>query len=390
MILDREYPPDIRVENEIESLTEQGHELHIACYSRKGRKSKESYNGHTIHRKKISPFIFKSSVGCLKFPFYFNFWRKFIGELMREYSFDAIHVHDLPLAAVGHETGKKHNIPFVLDLHENWPAYLEISTHTNSLAGRLLSSNEQWVAYEKKYTIAANRVIVVVDEARERLIRLGCQPDKVVVVSNTLNLKEVTNLQHEPDPDYVTLFYGGGINYHRGLQTVIEAMPEIIAKQDKVRLWIVGDGSYKANLEAEAEKQGVTSNVRFFGYKPFKEMLDLLAQSDLALIPHLVSEHTNSTIPHKLFQYMYYGKPVISSNCEPIRRILEETGTGICYENKDELARIILSLVEDPEKYKALSAEGKTWVSNKYNWEYDRKRLHDIYATFEKEGKSGK
>ncbi len=35
MVLDHEFPPDVRVENEIEALLEADHQVHIACYTMK-------------------------------------------------------------------------------------------------------------------------------------------------------------------------------------------------------------------------------------------------------------------------------------------------------------------------------------------------------------------
>lgn len=386
MILDREFPPDIRVENEIESLVSAGYNVHIACYTRKNKKSREEYKSYTIHRKPISNFIYKSSVACLKLPFYFSFWKKFVFQLLKMENFDVIHIHDLPLAKIGSLARKKYHTPFILDLHENWPAYLRISTHTQNFLGKLLSNNKQWINYEKKYVTLANKVIVVVNEAKERLQNITSDQEKITVVSNTLNLKEVSGLKKKIDNEYITLFYGGGINFHRGLQTVILAMDEIISKNKKIRLWIVGDGSYKNELEKICDKMNLNPYIKFYGFKPFNEMLDLLSQSDIALIPHLVSDHTNSTIPHKLFQYMYYEKPIISSDCLPIKRILDETKTGVTYNSKNvkELSELVLDIASNQEKYDSMKKNGKFWVNNKYNWDIDTQNLLKIYDTLNK------
>jgi len=40
MILESEFPPDVRVENEIVALTEAGHEVHLACSTRKNDRKK--------------------------------------------------------------------------------------------------------------------------------------------------------------------------------------------------------------------------------------------------------------------------------------------------------------------------------------------------------------
>ncbi|HHE37073.1 MAG TPA: hypothetical protein ENL20_00665, partial [Candidatus Cloacimonetes bacterium] len=83
MVLENEFPPDTRVENEIQTLSNAGHEIHLACLTFQNKKEFEQKENYLIHRKKISDFTFKTSVGCLKFPFYFNFWRKYLIELFR-------------------------------------------------------------------------------------------------------------------------------------------------------------------------------------------------------------------------------------------------------------------------------------------------------------------
>ena len=64
MLLDHVFPPDIRVENEIESLSNAGHEVHIACFMRKGEPSVETTENCVIHRKEISSLVYKASVGA--------------------------------------------------------------------------------------------------------------------------------------------------------------------------------------------------------------------------------------------------------------------------------------------------------------------------------------
>ena len=107
IILESDFPPDVRVENEMLALSENGHEVHLACSTRKDRPETDTYGKCTIHRKKMSEFIYKSSVGCLKFPFYFNFWREFISGLCKRENFDVIHISDLPLSKIGVEIKRK-------------------------------------------------------------------------------------------------------------------------------------------------------------------------------------------------------------------------------------------------------------------------------------------
>lgn len=386
MVLDREFPPDVRVENEIEALTEAGHEIFLASYTRKDGISKENFNNAVIYRKPISKFYYKSSVGCLKFPFYFNFWKRYINKLFKENNFDAIHIHDLPLAAVGLYFKKKYNIKLTIDLHENWPALLEMSAHTNTFLGKLLSSNAQWKRYEKKMLDKADKVVVVVDEAKQRLINdLNIDENKIHIVSNTLNIGKFNVNENNIDKDYFTLVYAGGINKHRGIQNIIKAFPEIVKAIPNIRLWVIGAGSYVDELKKLTNDLELNLNIKFWGWKSVDEMAELIAQSDLTLIPHLKSDHTDSTIPHKLFQYMYLNKAVLSSDCAPIKRILLETNSGLTFKDRDieDIENQIINLYNNKDLFEKLKSNGKNWVLKKYNWNVDKMNLCDLYSVLD-------
>ncbi len=377
MILDHEFPPDIRVENEIEALSEAGHEIHLACFTRKNRSAYEISGTCHIHRKPISGLVYKSSVAAMTFPVYFRFWRRFISHLTRKFSIDAIHVHDLPLTQVAAGICKKNHIPLTVDLHENWPAYLRISIHTKSLAGRILSPNKRWINYEKKSLAAADHIVVVVKEAAQRLIDLGLDPERIKVVSNTLNLRHFKITPTEKSGDDIILFYAGGLTYHRGLQVVIQAMA--VVAQPNIKCWILGEGSYKKELEELVSTLGLEEQVIFKGWQPYEKMTEMMMDADYTLIPHLRSDHTDSTIPHKLFQYMYAGKPIIASNCKPIERIVNETKSGYIYmaDQPGDMAKVLQQLKDDdPDSY---VEKGRKWVKEKYNWSVDNKVLLSIY-----------
>jgi len=380
MVIDHEFPPDIRVENEIEALLEAKYEIHVACFTRKSRKSMDNFLGAIIHRKTISKFVYKTSVGALKFPFYFNFWKKYLTELFEKYQFDAIHIHDLPLASVGKIFAKRYGIKFVLDLHENWPSLLEVSQHTKTFIGKIISNQKQWKKYEIESCINADNIITVVEEAKDRLINLGIDKNKISIVSNTINFNHFKIIESEPDKNYYTALYSGGINKHRGLQYVIKGIKYLNELQKPFRLWIIGDGSYLPDLKQLAKKEGVFDQVQFFGWKPFDEMQTYFGKADFFLIPHNKSEHTDTTIPHKIFQYMYSNRPVIASNCAPIERILTKTNSGMIYKfnNPKYFAQKVIELLHF-KQIELFGKNGQKAVIEKYNWINDSKILQQIY-----------
>jgi glycosyltransferase involved in cell wall biosynthesis len=381
MVLESEFPPDVRVENEMLALTESGHEVHLACTTRKNRSANDVLGKAIIHRKPVTPFIYKSSVGCLKFPFYFNFWRKFIFGLCSEQKFDVIHIHDLPLSIIGVEIKKRFRSLLVIDLHENWPALIKTAPHTQSFLGKMLSSNRQWVEYERKMLPEADKIITIVEEARDRILGLGIDPGKICMVSNTINFENLSITPRKKDSDSFVIFYGGAINKHRGLQVVLEAIKINSEKGINVSLWIVGAGSFKKTLEELSDSLDIRSHIRFFGHKPFNEMLEILAESDVAIIPHIRTENNDASSPNKLYQYMYLNKPIISSDCTSLKRIITETKTGFIYkhDSAEELASLVEKLNNNNSLLTEIQDNGRKAVMEKYNWNIDRQRLLEAY-----------
>jgi len=380
MVLESIFTGDTRVENEALSLISEGHEVGIICYSTTGKSVVENYKNIKLYRTGISKFIRKSSVAALTFPVYFNFWKKQIQKILASEYYEAIHLHDLPLIRVCYGITKRKRLKLVLDLHENYPALMEISEHTKTIPGRLLCSIRKWKAYERTYVNMVDHIIVVIEEAKTRLTKFGVVPDKIKIVSNYLKFENYTQFTRKSHQDGKIIFvYLGGITFHRGLQYVMEAANLLHDLSDRFSVKIIGDGRYVANLKQMVERYGLR-NILFTGWLSEYEAFENLSDGDVALIPHIKTDHTDNTIPHKLFFYMYYGFPVISSDCNPIERILEESGSGITFPSGDfrSLALIMRSFITDPSEMKKYS-DSNNAVREKYNWDLEAKKLLSLY-----------
>jgi glycosyltransferase involved in cell wall biosynthesis len=157
-------------------------------------------------------------------------------------------------------------------------------------------------------------------------------------------------------------------------------LPAIAARYPDIRLKILGEGNYRTVLENLTKKIGSERLVEFTGQVPYKRVLEELSNSDIALIPHSKSDHTDSTIPHKLFQYMYAGKPVIASNCAPIDRIIRASRSGYTYIwNSPEgfIEAFDLCIRTLPEYNKAGIKES---IKRSYHWGIAANELKKIYV----------
>ena len=259
---------------------------------------------------------------------------------------------------------------------------LQLSTHTNTLLGKVLSSNDQWVDYEKEMCKLADRIVVVVDEAKHRIEGLGINASKIEVVSNTLDIEQFDPIERkEFKTDEFRMLYVGGINFHRGIQYVIQAISILKKRGVEVHFDLVGNGSYLPNIKRLIDDLQVQDNVTVHGFKHYTQICDIYESANVALIPHVKSGHTDNTIPHKIFQYLYAGIPMIVSNCDPLVRIVNETHGGISYQydNPEELAAIIADFYSHPERLKDYIRYGRQSVIDKYNWKVDGAKLVQLY-----------
>ncbi|MFN8242157.1 MAG: glycosyltransferase family 4 protein [Bacteroidales bacterium] len=384
MLLENNFRNDPRVNKEILSLHKGGHVIILAAISMDGEQSVEEKPWGKLYIKPISRLVWKSSVGALRFPMYFNFWRNYLAHICKTEIPDCIHVNDLPLARVGMEFSNKHSAPLVIDLHENWPSLVEISKHTNTIVGRLLSPVSLWRKYEKESTSGANAVITVVGEMKERISKLGVDKDKIIVLQNTPYSTTVADTRTIEMRTVFTIIYAGGITYHRGLDVVIRGL-KILPEDLPLRLLIVGDGSYTGALKQLSAELEIEKKIEFTGRLPRAEVDRLLANCDLALIPHIRSEQSDNSSPNKLFEYMAAGIPVLSSDCISVKRVIEETGCGLTYraDSPDDFAKIVESLVANKKLLEEYSSNGRKAVSTRFNWEEGEKELLALYSSLE-------
>ena len=381
MLLENEYLNDSRVIKEVQTLNNAGHDVIVATSTTSDLPSVEKNENCIILRRRISQLILKSSIGALKVPFYFNFWRKYVSDVLNNYTIDVIHIHDLPLCQIGIEFKNKHKIKLVVDLHENWPALLAVSSHTNTFIGIILSSQKQWRRYEKKCCQSADRIITVVHEMKERISKLDIPPEKIIILENTPSILSVKELKFERDERYFTLIYVGGISFHRGLQYAIAGL-KLLVPELPVRLWIAGNGRYVATLKDQIKNLQLEKYVEFWGILTKSEIEDLHKKADFGLIPHIRSEQSDNSSPNKLFEYMAAGLPVLASNCTSVKRVLDNTQAGLTYvyDSSSDFTNVVRSLYKNRKRSDIFAENGKRAIRERYNWEKGSFSLVKLYS----------
>lgn len=399
MLLGKAYPPDIRVEKEVAALADAGHEVFVLSLPAQDRPAREQLENAEVIRRPIRD-VHNGVTGRIRGLRYLTTyvhqgWFRAGCEVIESADIDVLHVHDLPPVKTAIRLGEQYGIPVVADLHENWPeakqfyrkgSFRQNLTSPRLIFARLLKSPRRLRRFEQYSVRNADRVITPVEEGRQHYIRdCGADPDAVRVISNVVDLRAFDEADITPlgdDDEFVISYVGTFTGEHRGLDTVIEALPAVADTVPDARLVIVGPKSrYGRTLERLCVELGVADRVEFPGRVPFGEVPSYLAASDVCLVPHRDNAHTATTVPHKLFQYMAMCKPVVVTDVGPLGRIVRETDAGLVVSpsDADTMAGSLVNIATNPERAARLGENGRTAVEERYNWEVEAEKLRDLY-----------
>jgi rhamnosyl/mannosyltransferase len=145
------------------------------------------------------------------------------------------------------------------------------------------------------------------------------------------------------------LLFVGRLRYYKGLQFLLEAMPQIPAK-----LLVVGSGPMQAEWQALAAALGVTDRVFFVGKVSDEDLPAYYRASDLFVLPAGERSEAFGTVQ---IEAMASGLPVVCTELGTGTSYVNrhgETGLVVPARNSDALANAICSLLQDEARRQAM------------------------------------
>ena len=320
----------------------------------------------------------------LRLPVFFNpIWVVSLLKVIKAERINVLHVHDLPLAPLATLIGKLLSIPVIYDMHENYPAAMTVWAQRLSWFQRAVKNPKIAVLLNRFVLKYADRVIVVVEEQRDNLINSGITGSKIFLVGNTVDIDEFLDLPVDQEIQrrysrYFVILYVGSFAIDRGLETAINAMKYVLKDISNARLMLVGSGKNFADLQKLSNEEGMNDAVEFVGWVPFSKVASYMAASSICIIPQPSNAANDSTIPHKLFQYMLLEKPVLVSDAAPLKRIVNECRCGEVFRSNDpkDFARAVVLTAKSSVAY---GANGRKCVFENYNWAQTSRSLIELY-----------
>lgn len=398
MLLNAPYPADIRVKKEADALIQAGFSICLLCLRKQGQPTHDTFEGIQLRRVDAGKNNYQLAFWdvVMSATFVHPIFLQAASKICKEEGIALVHVHDLPLVGTALKLRGNLKVKVIADMHENYPEALRTWFKWKKhpvvrLKNALFMNPARWTAHEKRACLESDATIAVVEEMKDRLVKEHQVPvNKIFVVTNT---EDKSFLTQQSDAEVYSglrgkfiLTYSGGIGPHRGVDVAIKGMTLLKQYQD-IALAIVGFGSKSVmtNLERLVKSEAL-ANVQFYGYQPFSKFYSYMHYCDVNIIPHQSTGHTDNTVPHKLFQGMMAGRPLLVSSSAPLKRIVEHHHCGLVFQAGDaqDFAAKVLQLYRNINLQQQLGANGlhATTVGN-INWEHDQQTLVALYNSLQ-------
>lgn len=168
----------------------------------------------------------------------------------------------------------------------------------------------------------------------------------------------------------------------KGQDTLILAMPRILAKEPEAVLLIVGGGPYEQDLRKLAYDTGVADAVRFTGAVPWSELPAHYGAGDVFAMP-CRTRRGGLDVEGLGIVYLEAsatGLPVVAgdSGGAPDAVLDGETGWVVRGDLPDDSADRIITLLGDPELRRHMGERGRRWVEERWRWDLLAEGLKEL------------
>jgi phosphatidylinositol alpha-mannosyltransferase len=281
---------------------------------------------------------------------------------LREGGFDVLHIHEPATPS--------------LSLLACWAATGAMvgTFHTSNLRSRAMSA--AFPILEPALEKLGARIAVSEDARRTLVEHVG---GDAVLIPNGVFVDRFGQASPHDDwrgPAGTVGFIGRLDEPRKGLPTLLAAMERVAAARPGVRLLVAGRG------DVEEAVDGLPGSVRdavtFLGVVSEADKARMLRTVDVYVAPNLGGESFGII----LVEAMSAGAPVLASDLDAFRRVLDDGRVGTTFATGDTaaLASSLLELLGDPQRRAAQSSAAATWV-RRYDWATVGDELLAVYET---------
>lgn len=212
----------------------------------------------------------------------------------------------------------------------------------------------------------ADALVTVSEAMRQYAIQeFDAAPERVHTVVNGFNTAVFRPLdgaamraKHGVKPDEKLIVYVGRFVEAKGMRELIEAFQNLAARDARVTLALVGDGTMKDALIEMVRSTGLAGRVHLPGGQPPEVVAEWINAANLLTLPSWSEGYPNVVV-----EAVACGRPVVATDVGGVKEILN-AGNGVMVPARDAnaLARAFEDVLNRPWDQAAIAAQiRRTW-----------------------------
>jgi len=325
-----------------ELLGARGHEVTVVCP--RGRPLVPE-----LARRGI-PHLTPRTMGKLDL---LTLWR--LGSWLREGGYDLLHTHLSTASLLGSAAAHRVGVPVVATVHGLNRAF------AFRRVGHLIAVSQAVRTHLVRQGIPANTI---------RVVYHGIQ--QPVAVPDGAQVRGGLGIP----PDAFVIGVASRLRPEKGHRFLLEAAAQLMRQDEGQRtvVLLVGEGSERPALQAQAVALGIARHVHFTGFQA--EVAPFLAAMDVCVVPSL-----KEGLSLVALEAMALARPVVASAVGGLPEVVEEGRTGLLVAPGQvmPLARALAKLAGDPETARAMGQAGRARVRRLFTVERMAAQTEDAY-----------
>jgi len=222
-----------------------------------------------------------------------------------------------------------------------------------------------------KYRFGVDRYVAISHAIKRELVRDGIPGDTIEVVHSGVDLSRFENIdgahlekEFSLEPEGPLVGIVAHLAWHKGLENLIDATPQVATQVPGTKIVLVGDGILKQRLAARAQDLNAGRHLVFTGFRTdIPECMNLF---DLFVMPSIKEGLCTS-----ILDALASKTPVVASRTGGIPEIVEHMKTGLLVTPGDssELADAIVFMLKNPELARDMALAGYAKVCRHFSVE---------------------
>jgi colanic acid/amylovoran biosynthesis glycosyltransferase len=246
-----------------------------------------------------------------------------------------------------------------------------------------------WRARREELFEGADLLLAEGPFARDRLVELGCPPEKVAIQRIALPLDEIVRRPAPPNGRArPVVVFAGRFCEQKGLLYALAAMRRLRESHHDVELRVSGDetmtdGVYAARVYSYVRQHGLEGAVRMLGFLNHDACIEEIRRADVFIAPSIVDDEGigEGGAPTTILEAQALGVPVVATDHCDIPNVTAPGESALIVPERDPeaLADALLELLADPGRREAMGKAGREHVERFHDVEKEARLLEERY-----------